>query len=122
MVLTAPSQRQQPAPTGSSTPKPVFVVYDQPKVVVVRRFSKAIIPHVNPEEYQHRFSQVLLDTSALLALTRRLNIQDSQVGLISLDTHCVRAGQTTHCSSRVSLDHTTDRSLQQRILATTTQQ
>ena len=77
----------------------MFVVYEQPKVVVVRRFSKAIIPHVNPEEYQNRFSQVLLDTSALLALTRRLNIQDSQVKLTSLDRHFVHSDRTSLLSS-----------------------
>ena len=66
------------------TPKPqtVIIVYDQPKVVVVRRFTRTIIPRVNPDEYCRQFDRVLLDTAALLRLTRSLNIQDNMVNII----------------------------------------
>ena len=60
-------------------PQTVIIVYDQPKVVVVRHYTRTIIPHVNPEEYSKKFNNVLLDTSTLLALTRRLNIQENLV-------------------------------------------
>ena len=69
----------QQTPVVSSKPKTVIIVYDQPKVVIVRRYTKTIIPHVNPEEYEKKFDRVLLDTSTLLALTRQLNIQQNLV-------------------------------------------
>lgn len=66
----------------AAQPRTVVIAYEQPKVVVVRQYSKTIVPHVNPEDYRRRFNAVLLDTSTLLALTRRLNIQDSEVRCI----------------------------------------
>jgi hypothetical protein len=57
----------------------VIIVYDQPKVFVVRRYIKTIIPQVDPIEYEKQYDRVLLDTSTLLALTRRLNIQENLV-------------------------------------------
>lgn len=70
--------------TTRSTPtipqgRTLVIAYEQPKVVVVRNFTRTFVPHVNPDDYRRRFDSVLLDTSALLALTRRLNIQDSEV-------------------------------------------
>jgi hypothetical protein len=63
----------------TSKPQTVIIVYDQPKVVIVRRYTRHIIHHVNPDEYRQRFDHVLLDTAALLELARRLNIQESMV-------------------------------------------
>ena len=57
----------------------IIVVYEQPKVNVVRHYSKALIPQVNPRDYERQYGEVLLDTSALLNKTRRLNIRDSFV-------------------------------------------
>jgi hypothetical protein len=70
--------------TPRVTPKPqtVIIIYDQPKVVIVRRYTRTIIPRVNPDEYRKQFDRVLLDTAALLELTRRLNIQDNMVNII----------------------------------------
>jgi hypothetical protein len=81
MVLATTNQRSIPQHYRQTTPKPntVIVVYEQPKVYVVRRYTKTIVPHMNPDEYEKQFNRVLLDTSALLALTRRLNIQDNLV-------------------------------------------
>jgi len=66
-----------------STPKPqtVIIVYEQPKVIVVRQYTRTIIPRVNPDEYCKQYDRVLLDTSTLLELTRRLNIQDNMVNI-----------------------------------------
>jgi len=65
--------------TSTESPKTVIIVYDQPKVVVVRHYTKTFIPEVNPTEYEKQYNGVLLDTSTLLALTRRLNIQENLV-------------------------------------------
>jgi len=70
-------QRYGRTPTVSS--KTVIVVYDQLQVVVVRHYTKTIILQVDPNEYQKQFGRVLLDTSTLLALTRRLNIHENLV-------------------------------------------
>jgi len=70
-------QRYRHKPTAPS--QTFIIVYDQPKVVVVRHYIKTIIPEVNPTEYEKQYDRVLLDTSTLLALTRRLNIQESLV-------------------------------------------
>jgi hypothetical protein len=59
--------------------KTVIIVYDQPRVVVVRHYTKTIILQVDPNEYEKQFDRVLLDTSTLLALTRRLNIDENLV-------------------------------------------
>lgn len=72
-------QRYERIPTVVPKPRTVIVVYDQPEVVIVRRYTKTIIPYVNPEEYTRKFNDVLLDTQTLLALTRRLNIQENLV-------------------------------------------
>jgi hypothetical protein len=77
----------------------VMIVYDQPKVVVVRRYSRAIIPQVNPDDYRRKFDGVLLDTSALLAMTRRLNIRDSEVRQKHTSSvHCNRTEQLSFSS------------------------
>jgi len=75
--------------TRQYTPKPqtVIIVYDQPKVFVVRRYTRTIIPRVNPDEYRRRFDHVLLDTATLLELTRRLNIQESMVKNLKIRNH-----------------------------------
>ncbi len=65
--------------TSVASPKTVIIVYDQPKVFVVRHYTKTIIPQVDPKEYEKQFDRVLLDTSTLLALTRRLNIHENLV-------------------------------------------
>jgi hypothetical protein len=59
--------------------KTVIIVYDQPKVVVVRRYTRTVIRRVDPDEYRQRFDHVLLDTPTLMELIRRLNIQESMV-------------------------------------------
>ncbi|CAF0727135.1 unnamed protein product [Adineta steineri] len=56
-----------------------IVVYDQPKVVVVRHYTKTIVSHVNPVDYERQYNTALLDTSTLLALVRRLNIQEDLI-------------------------------------------
>jgi len=71
------AQRYRRTPPASL--KTVIVVYDQPQVVVVRHYTKTIIPQVDPKEYEKQFDRVLLDTSTLLALTRRLNIHENLV-------------------------------------------
>ncbi len=68
----------------TSKPKTVIIVYDQPKVVVVRRYTRTVVRRVNPDEYRQRFDHVLLDTATLLELTKRLNIQESMVNLIEI--------------------------------------
>ncbi len=78
---------QKPAPQRytrkpAAPPPPtrkIIIVYEQPKVIVVRHYTKTIIPEVNPAEYRKKFDGVLLDTSTLLELTRRLNIQENLV-------------------------------------------
>ena len=60
-------------------PQTMIVVYEQPKVVIERRYSTRIVPCVDPGQYQQRYDSVLLDTSALLELTRRLNIDQKMV-------------------------------------------
>ncbi len=82
MVQT--TYNEKPAPqryrrTSRVPPKTVIVVYDQPKVYVVRYYTKTIIPEVNPREYEQQFDGFLFDTSTLLALARRLNIQENLV-------------------------------------------
>lgn len=66
-----------------NTPRPqtIIIVYEQPQVNVVRHYSRTVVRRVNPDEYQRRYNHVLLDTSALLELTRRLNIQESMVNI-----------------------------------------
>ncbi|CAF1551325.1 unnamed protein product [Rotaria sp. Silwood1] len=58
-------------------PKTTIIVYDQPKVVVVRRYTRTIIPSVDPDQYKRQFNQVLLDTPTLIEWTRRLNIEEN---------------------------------------------
>ena len=60
-------------------PKTVIIVYDQPKVTVVRRYTRTVIRRVNPDEYRQKFDHVLLDTATLLEIAKRLNIQESMV-------------------------------------------
>ncbi len=63
----------------TSKPRTIIIVYDQPKVIIVRRYTRTVVRRVNPDEYRQRFDQVLLDTATLLELTRRLNIEESMV-------------------------------------------
>ena len=82
MVQTNYNAKTTPRPSERSlvvAPRTVIIVYEQPKVHVVRHYTKTLIPQVNPIEYEKKYGRVLLDTSTLLALTRRLNIQDNQV-------------------------------------------
>lgn len=65
-------------------PKTVIIVYDQPKVNVVRHYTRTLVRRVDPDEYSRRFDHVLLDTATLLELTRRLNIQDHMVNSIEI--------------------------------------
>ena len=74
-----PNNMMHPWMATDSQPRTVVIAYEQPKVVVVRHYTKTIVPHVNPEDYQRRYGHVLLDTSSLLAMTRRLNIRESEV-------------------------------------------
>ncbi|CAF0725269.1 unnamed protein product [Adineta ricciae] len=81
MVVTMNNSKPNPQRTqeGYHRPPTVIIVYDQPKVVVERHYTKTFVPHVNPVEYEHRFSNVLLDTSTLLDLVRRLNIREDEI-------------------------------------------
>jgi hypothetical protein len=63
----------------TSKPRTIIIVYDQPKIIIVRRYTRTVVRRVNPDEYRQRFDQVLLDTATLLELTRRLNIEESMV-------------------------------------------
>lgn len=63
----------------SVRPKTIIVVYEQPKVTIVRKYTRNFIRHVNPDEYRQRYEHVLLDTSTLLEITQRLNIQQSMI-------------------------------------------
>lgn len=86
MVQTATNkpnsrQRYDHSTKVLSITQPAQVVYDRPKVVVVRRYTRTIVRDVNPDEYQTRFNKVLLDTSTLLELARRLNIQEYMVNI-----------------------------------------
>lgn len=65
--------------TSAVSPNTVIIVYDEPNVFVVRRYTKTFVREVNPSEYEKKYNGVLLDTSTLLALTRRLNIQENLV-------------------------------------------
>jgi len=71
----------------TTKPQTIIIVYDQPKVFVVRHYTRTIIRHVNPDDYRSRYDHVLLDTAALLELTRRLNIQESMVNIIKTINH-----------------------------------
>lgn len=70
---------EQYTSNSSTKAKTVMILYDQPQVFIVRRYTKSIVRHVNPEEYQRKYDQTLLDTSTLLELTRRLNIDENAV-------------------------------------------
>lgn len=80
MVQSKTSKDKRKRSTGEPSPKNVVIIYDQPKVIVQRHYTKTFIPEVNPDDYEKRFGRVLLDTSTLLALIRRLNIEENQVG------------------------------------------
>ena len=47
--------------------------------MIERRYSTRIVPGVDPGQYQQRYESVLLETGALLDLTRRLNIDQKMV-------------------------------------------
>ena len=59
-----------------SKPRTIIIVYDQPKVTVVRHYTRTFVHRVDPDEYRQRFNQVLLDTATLLELIKRLNIPE----------------------------------------------
>jgi hypothetical protein len=85
MVQTKHNQKSaSQRSTRTPSPRNVIIVYEQPKVIVVRHYTKTIIPEVNPAEYRKQFDRILLDTSTLLALARRLNIQENLVRNIIL--------------------------------------
>lgn len=65
-----------------SQPRTIIIVYDQPQVNVVRRYTRTLVHRVDPDEYQQRFDRVLLDTATLLEFIKRLNIQECMVNLI----------------------------------------
>ncbi|CAF0955278.1 unnamed protein product [Rotaria magnacalcarata] len=77
-------QPYEHVPRVSQKPQTIIVVYDQPKVIVVRRYTRTIVTLTNPDEYQNQFDTVLLDTSALLDLARRLNIEENMITLPSI--------------------------------------
>ena len=85
---------------SSAKPRTVIIVYDQPRVLVVRRYTRTVVRRVNPDEYREKFHQVLLDTATLLELTRRLNIEESMVR-VSHRSSSLR-------SLRFALDHPTE--------------
>jgi hypothetical protein len=88
MVQTKHNQKSaSQRSTRTPSPRNVIIVYEQPKVIVVRHYTKTIIPEVNPAEYRKQFDRILLDTSTLLALARRLNIQENLVRNIILFSH-----------------------------------
>jgi hypothetical protein len=66
----------------TSKPQTIIIIYDQPKVNVVRHYTRTIIRSVNPDEYRKKYDNVLLDTATLLELIRRLNIQESMVEIL----------------------------------------
>lgn len=68
-----------------TSPKNIVIIYEQPTVVVQRHYTKTLVPEVNPDDYEKKFGRVLLDTSTLLALIRRLNIEEDQVGSMRTD-------------------------------------
>lgn len=72
-------QRHERALAAPPKPQTIIVVYEQPQVTVVRHYTKTFVPHVNPVDYEKKFNHVLLDTSTLLDLVRRLNIQEDLV-------------------------------------------
>ena len=80
MVQTKTSKDKRKRPTTGTSPKNIVIIYEQPKVFVQRHYTKTFIPEVNPDDYEKKFGRVLLDTSTLLALIRRLNIEEDQVG------------------------------------------
>ncbi len=63
-------------------PRTVIIIYDQPKVVVVRHYTRTVVRRVNPDEYRRQYDHVLLDTATLLEWTKRLNIQENMVNKI----------------------------------------
>ena len=72
-------QPYYPSQKASPKQQTLIIVYEQPKVVVVRHYTRTLIPQVNPDEYRRKFDRVLLDTTTLLDLTRRLNIEENMV-------------------------------------------
>ena len=87
-----------------TSPKNIVIIYEQPTVVIQRHYTKTLVPEVNPDDYEKKFGRVLLDTSTLLALIRRLNIEEDQVGSMRND----RIGY-----SMFHLDYTTKTSINQ---------
>ncbi|CAF3109541.1 unnamed protein product [Rotaria socialis] len=77
-------QHYEHVPRVSQKPQTIIVVYDQPKVSVMRRYTRTIVTLINPDEYQNQFDTILLDTSALLDLARRLNIEENMITLPSI--------------------------------------
>ncbi|UJR33745.1 hypothetical protein I4U23_021172 [Adineta vaga] len=78
-TMNHPKQMPQQSQEVHHKPQTIIIVYEQPKVNVVRQYTKTFVPHVNPVEYEKRFSNVLLDTATLLDFVRRLNIQEDLI-------------------------------------------
>jgi hypothetical protein len=103
------THNQKPASQRSNrtqSPRNVIIVYEQPKVIVVRHYTKTIVPEVNPAEYRKQYDRVLLDTSTLLALTRRLNIQEN---LVRINIHSL----FSFSFGLFQIDHTSTSSINQ---------
>ncbi|CAF3324151.1 unnamed protein product [Rotaria sp. Silwood2] len=62
-------------------PKTTVIVYDQPKVVIVRRYTRTIVPSVDPDQYKKQYDDVLLDAPTLMKWIRCLKIEENMINL-----------------------------------------
>jgi hypothetical protein len=60
----------------------VKVIYEQPKMIIVRRYMTTFIPHTNPDQYRKQHNKALLETHTLLEWCRRLKIPERLVNRI----------------------------------------
>ncbi|CAF3901967.1 unnamed protein product, partial [Adineta steineri] len=58
----------------TSQPQSLIIIYDPPEIMVVRDFSRILIPCVDPVEYYNEYCEDLLETDALLNYCLRLGI------------------------------------------------
>lgn len=70
---------EQRTTANASKLKTVMIIYDEPKIVVVRQYTRSFIPRVDPKAYNEKYENTLLDTATLLAITQRLNIDENAV-------------------------------------------
>ncbi|CAF4174902.1 unnamed protein product [Rotaria sp. Silwood2] len=61
--------------------KTTVIVYDQPKVVIVRRYTRTIVPSVDPDQYKKQYDDVLLDAPTLMKWIRCLKIEENMINL-----------------------------------------